>query len=197
MPASHLLVLNAAEGRIQTVVACPVGELERYGTPAPSTDPDRDGGYVVRCAQSWHAPSQGAELLTPILRELCARLRITPADIGKIAVVRGPGSFTGLRLALATASGLARATGAVLTGIDYLPLLAASAMWRMGPAAVPGRLLWVLTHARKRLVHAQGFVVLPDTGEARISPVSALGALEVRTPEDALRDLFTDRKSVV
>ena len=190
--ASHLLVLNAAEGRVQMLIACPASEFERTGGVSIPGCPDRNGGYVPRCAQSWHAPSQGAELLAPALRDAWQRLRISPGDIKNIAVVRGPGSFTGLRLTLATAAGLARATGALQAGLEYLPLLAASAAWRLGPLAGAGRCLWVLTHARRQLVHLQGFIMTPGQNRQKEAiPVSALGEIAVCTPEEAVQRILS------
>jgi tRNA A37 threonylcarbamoyladenosine modification protein TsaB len=57
-----------------------------------------------------------------------------PASLRGTAAVRGPGGFTGLRLAAATAAGLARATGTLTAGLEYLPLLAASAVLRGAPS---------------------------------------------------------------
>ena len=169
-----LLALNAAEGLLQIVIA-------RW---------EPDGVWTRLCAQSWHAPSQGAELLAPALADAFARLHITPRDIGRTAAVRGPGSFTGLRLVLATASGLARATDALCAGLDYLPLLAINALHAAVPRqqkepfdasigqktylALPPQRLWVLTHARRNLIHAQEF-----EGERPLS------GIYVCTPEEA------------
>ncbi len=146
--APYVLVLNAAEGLLQFLIA----------------RQEADGAFTRLCMQAWHAPSQGAELLAPALDEACKRLGIPLRDIGRIAVVRGPGSFTGLRLVLATAAGLARATRALLAGLDYLPLLALSALQSLPETAVPASLapapprrLWTLTHARRDLIHAQAF----------------------------------------
>ena len=146
-----ILVLNAAEGRLHIIIA----------------RQEEDGGHTRLCAQDWHAPAQGAELLAPALEGALQRLRIAPQDIGKIAVVRGPGSFTGLRLVLATASGLALATGALQTGLDYLPLLAASALRAIPTSCAAPRHVWTLTHARRNLVHMQGFLEQPDVPLAR------------------------------
>ena len=142
-----ILVLNAAEGLLHIIIA----------------RQEEDGKYTRLCAQGWHAPSQGAELLAPALADALQRLRITPQDIGRIAVVRGPGSFTGLRLVLATASGLARATGALRAGLDYLPLLAANALHATPTTCDSPRRAWVFTHARRDLVHMQGFEEQPHT----------------------------------
>lgn len=141
--AQHILVMNSAEGQLQFLLA-----REQVETAASAE---------LLCSQVWHAPSQGAELLTPALQAALQQLRLSPADIGRIACVRGPGSFTGLRLVIATAAGLARAVGAVQAGIDYLPLLAAGAASRILPVLGDIDSFWVLTHARKELVHMQGF----------------------------------------
>lgn len=152
----HLLVLNAAEGLLQLVIA----GREREG-----------GGFSLLASQAFAARSRGVELLAPALADACARLRILPGDIGLIAAVRGPGGFTGLRLALAAAAGLARTVGALQAGMDYLPLLAHSALMGAGlsPSSAgqkagpePARRLWVLTHARRQLVHMQGFAAGPE-----------------------------------
>ncbi|MCW3798523.1 tRNA (adenosine(37)-N6)-threonylcarbamoyltransferase complex dimerization subunit type 1 TsaB [Sphingomonas sp. BN140010] len=63
-----------------------------------------------------------AERLVPMLDEMLAGRR---ADL--ILVGCGPGSFTGLRVGIAAAHGLAIGWGAALRGFDSLALLAASA----------------------------------------------------------------------
>jgi len=142
----YILALNAAEGVLQIIVA----------------RQDEGGSYTCLCAEDRQAPSQGAELLAPALADALERLCLTPKDIGRIAVVRGPGSFTGLRLVLATASGLSRTTGAWQAGLDYLPLLAASALQAIPANRAAPRQAWVLTHARRNLVHLQGLLEQPD-----------------------------------
>jgi tRNA threonylcarbamoyladenosine biosynthesis protein TsaB len=78
------------------------------------------------------------------------------SDIGRIAVTTGPGSFTGVRIGLATAQGLGLALGVPVIGIDSFTVFAASletpascaiviesrrseVYWRMMDGEGPGR----------------------------------------------------------
>ncbi len=74
-----------------------------------------------------------AEKILVSLDGLLADLGIAPRDLGGIAVSLGPGSFTGLRIGLAFAKGLALATGAGLAGIPSLAVLARGALPWVGP----------------------------------------------------------------
>lgn len=64
------------------------------------------------------------ELLTRFIGDLTAEAGINPTDIGFVAVSRGPGSFTGLRIGIATAMGLAYALGIRVCPVDTLAALA-------------------------------------------------------------------------
>lgn len=65
-----------------------------------------------------------AEALVPLLQEVLASARLDWADLDRIAVTTGPGSFTGLRVGLATARGLAVATGLPVVGVTTLEAFA-------------------------------------------------------------------------
>ena len=56
-------------------------------------------------------PKGQAERIFPAIDELLARNAITYADLTRIAVTTGPGSFTGLRIGLSAARGLGLALG--------------------------------------------------------------------------------------
>jgi len=65
-----------------------------------------------------------SETLMPGVDRVLHDCEITVADLDAIAVTVGPGSFTGLRIGLATAKGLSMACGKPLLGISTLDVLA-------------------------------------------------------------------------
>ena len=69
-----------------------------------------------------------AEALMPMVAEVLAEAEIRPAALDVIAATTGPGSFTGVRIAIAAARGLALVTGAKLFGIDSLSVMAKTAL---------------------------------------------------------------------
>jgi tRNA threonylcarbamoyladenosine biosynthesis protein TsaB len=67
------------------------------------------------------------ESLTPALEHLLAQVGVTTADIDVLAVDVGPGLFTGLRVGIAAAKGLAQALGVGVLGATSLEILTAGA----------------------------------------------------------------------
>jgi tRNA threonylcarbamoyladenosine biosynthesis protein TsaB len=65
-----------------------------------------------------------AEALLPMVAEVMAEAGLAFADLDRIAATTGPGSFTGVRIAIAAARGLALVTHAKLFGTDSLTVMA-------------------------------------------------------------------------
>lgn len=61
-----------------------------------------------------------SERLLPALEELLTSGGIEVAQVGLLSVVTGPGSFTGLRIGVATAKGLSHALGIKVVGVTTL-----------------------------------------------------------------------------
>ena len=98
------------------------------------------------------AGGRHAETLVPMLREVAAEGGTTLAAVDRFAVTVGPGSFTGIRIGLAAARGLALAGKRPLIGLSTLEVLAAGV-----PAAErDGSVLAALDAGRGRL-YAQLF----------------------------------------
>lgn len=81
----------------------------------------RDG--VALGERYFDQPSSHLVELSRAVEALLTGNSLSPRDIDRVAVVLGPGSFTGVRIALAFAKGLA-AAGAQVVGMSSLELLA-------------------------------------------------------------------------
>jgi tRNA threonylcarbamoyladenosine biosynthesis protein TsaB len=68
-----------------------------------------------------------ARSLLPAIDQLCREHQVSPADLKLISLSFGPGSFTGLRVSVATAKTLAFALKIPVTAVDTLEVLAYAA----------------------------------------------------------------------
>ncbi len=75
---------------------------------------------------------RSTQTLAPTIHSLLAGAGWKPADVELIGVSIGPGSFTGLRLGVATAKLFAYATGAAVLAVDTLRVIAAQAEPKSG-----------------------------------------------------------------
>jgi tRNA threonylcarbamoyladenosine biosynthesis protein TsaB len=83
----------------------------------------RDG--VVLAAGEARGRDPREERLLPLALGVCADSGVALGELTTIVVGAGPGSFTGLRVAAATAKGLASGTGAALAPVSSLLLIVA------------------------------------------------------------------------
>jgi tRNA threonylcarbamoyladenosine biosynthesis protein TsaB len=107
-------------------------------------------GEQILAEASNRATSNHTETLLPLIADILAQADLSLQDIEGIGVSIGPGSFTGLRIALGTAKGLAYATGQRVVGVPTLEALAHTVSdWE--------ELVCTLLDARKREVYAALF----------------------------------------
>jgi tRNA threonylcarbamoyl adenosine modification protein YeaZ len=74
----------------------------------------------------WHgtADVSRAEDLLSSISDMFERTQIDKRNLARIAVSNGPGSYTGIRIGLATALGLARALNIECVGVPLMPAIA-------------------------------------------------------------------------
>ena len=102
------------------------------------------------CDLVFEATMAHGEKLLPAVEAALALAGLSKRDLDLIAVSRGPGSFTGLRIGLATAQGLARALGIPLVGVSGFEVYCRKAAHWPGP-------VWVLLPDRRDWLYASAF----------------------------------------
>ena len=80
-------------------------------------------------------PQTHSQTLLPMAESLLKTCGTAPGELDFFAVTRGPGSFTGLRIAIAAAKGLAMAAGKPCVGVSTLEGLARNLAGFEGAAA--------------------------------------------------------------
>lgn len=124
------------------------------------------------------APRQHAQLLLGMVDTLLAEAELRPAQLDALAFSRGPGAFTGVRIATGVAQGIAYAAD-----LPVLPVSTLAAMtqggyrefgWKQVAAAIDARMNEVYWGAYR--ADANG--VMQAVGEEQVSPASRVNPLE-------------------
>ncbi len=111
-----------------------------------------DGSQV--CAEFvWQSRNYHTVELAPAVEDLLEKCRVNANHLAGVAVATGPGSFTGLRIGLGFAKGLALANNLPLLGIPTMDVLAAAQPIRDEP------MLILLKAGRERFAVNDYFVV--------------------------------------
>jgi tRNA threonylcarbamoyladenosine biosynthesis protein TsaB len=84
-----------------------------------------DGGAIL-AEFGWRSRRMQTTELAPAVAQLWARARLSAADLNAVAVTTGPGSYTGLRVGMALAKGIALAQQLPLIGVPTLDVVAAA-----------------------------------------------------------------------
>lgn len=81
-------------------------------------------GETLIAEQSWQAGNRHNTLLAVSIQQMLAACNITPKALTAVATCTGPGSYTGLRIGVALAKGVAAAANLPLIGVSSLDTLA-------------------------------------------------------------------------
>lgn len=112
-----------------------------------------------------------SQTLLPMAENLLATCGLTPRDLDFLAVTRGPGSFTGLRIAIAAVKGMAMAAGKPCVGVSTLEGLARNLTGFEGTAAA-------VMDARCNQVYTASFALTGGT-VSRLEEDTALSITEL------------------
>jgi tRNA threonylcarbamoyl adenosine modification protein YeaZ len=139
---------------------------------------------------TWQAGYRHGETLLPAIGRFLGEQNLRRSRLTGIVVGTGPGAFTGLRVGLATAKGLAHGLGLPLVGISSgQALLAAAAAAGPGARERTPVLLQPAGPADRILVRLGAApMVLPAGSEPELAPDEVLVAIDLdgRAPADAL-----------
>lgn len=114
-----------------------------------------DSAGLQVLAERHEARTRGhAEVLVPMIADVLEEAGVAFADLDRIAVTTGPGTFTGVRVGVATARGMAVASGLSLVGITTLEAVAAGVR---KSGVEPGRAIASVFDARREQVYVQCF----------------------------------------
>lgn len=151
-----------------------------------------DGGIRVLIERSWDLAGAGkrrpgapnhSDRIVPEIDEMLRSSGVTYEELGGLACATGPGSFTGLRVALSALKGTALARNLPLAGVSTLEALA-----------------WNLPHANVRLVSmldARKFEVYAGVFESAEGTVTRVRPDIVTAPEPFLESLAAEPGKLV
>lgn len=135
------------------------------------------------------APREHSRLLLPMVEELLAEASLSLTQLDALAYGRGPGGFTGLRICVATAQGLAYGADLGLAPVSSLQAMAQELISRQVSAtcvlsaidARMGEVYWGIFDASGKLAHelSPEKVTAPDLVVAeldKLKPEYALGS---------------------
>lgn len=138
---------------------------------------------VVDGIATWEAGYRHGETLLPTIARFLGEQNIRRSRLAGIVVGTGPGAFTGLRVGIATAKGLAHGLGIPLVGVSTAEALLAA-------SGEPGAVLLLPAGPSDRILVRPGESphLLPGGTEPDLGPTDVLVAIDLdgRAPADAL-----------
>ena len=122
-----------------------------------------------------------SEKLMPLVKHLLDELALSVNDLDAIAVTQGPGSFTGLRIGMATAKGLAQGAGKKLIAVPTLDCLAQNLLHYPG-------IICPIMNAQKKQV----YTAIYRSGRDKLERLSDYQAIAVEQLAVQLKELKED-----
>lgn len=127
-----------------------------------------------------HTKNTHSEKLMPMIAQLLEDLHLTIQQIEVVAVTCGPGSFTGLRIGMATAKGLVQGGNKKLIAIPTLDCLAQNLNH------YPGTICPIMNAQKKQV-----YTAIYRSGDTHLERLSDYQAIEAEKLADQLLELHT------
>lgn len=122
-------------------------------------------------AQTSDETSSGhAEILMAVIATTLKNASTSYSAIGRVVVAAGPGSFTGIRIGIATARGLALGLGVPAVGVNVL-----EALCPLTGMETQSRIVLVAIDARRNETYCQFFTGQNDTGIEKVASLLPQG----------------------
>jgi tRNA threonylcarbamoyladenosine biosynthesis protein TsaB len=161
------------------------------------------GSHGLIAEYSWHSANRHTAELMPHVAQMLNQAGVASIDLRAVAVALGPGSFTGLRVALAAAKGLALAKDLALLGVPTLDAVAYPHSRQSLPViavvqAGRGRVYWALyQHGQRGWAASAPYALatIPALAATISHPTLIAGELAPADREQLAR--LTDGRSVL
>jgi len=125
-----------------------------------------------------HSSGERAQALLTLLDAVVRETGLTRADLARVVVCTGPGGFTGLRVGVATARGLAAALDLPIAGVSTLASVAATGVVNGSPTVVAS------VDAKRGELFVQRFDVISAHAGDRPDAVVAVAPFEIIAADD-------------
>ncbi len=129
-----------------------------------------EGGIAAEL--TWRAGRNHTMHVHPTLRHVMMLAGITKDDLTGVVATRGPGSFTGIRIGLATAKGLSQGLDVPIVGVGTLATAAYGAVHL-------GRTVWSVVNAGRGQYAAAAYTASDDGGVAQLVEEAILSPEEL------------------
>ena len=141
-----------------------------------------DGCCTIALRES-EGQNAHSEKITNFIREVIETAKIDYKQLDAVAVSKGPGSYTGLRIGVSTAKGICYAADLPLMAIDTLEAMAYGMKEKLGSQLTENDLLVPMIDARRMEVYTAIF----DTNLNKIKDTAAL-VIDEHSFEDLSKD---------
>ena len=126
-------------------------------TATPTCSVALNDGLKTLALRECQGQNAHSEKITIFIKEVMDEVGVGYGQLDAVAVSKGPGSYTGLRIGVSTAKGVCYAAGLPLMAVDTLHAMAYGLRQKLSDQVQPGDLLVPMIDARRMEVYCAVF----------------------------------------